>query len=240
MIAKPRMRLALRLMLIMLAAALSAPALAGSLQVDPILLEISQSRRITTLRITNREPVPVTIRAHAMRWSQPEGADLYEDTNDVIVSPPIFTIPGNGVQIIRIGLRPHAATGGAFRLIVEEVPAVHPGTIQVALRLDLPLLAMIPAGTLRDLNWSARREANGGWALEAENRGTGAVRIAPADAAAATGISANAEIHYGTVLPQSRRRWTFPARPPLGNPSLFQSIVRNGDADGSRSSPRLD
>ena len=236
MFAKPGVRFVLPiLMLTMLAA--TAPANAGSLQVDPIMLEISQSRRTTTLRIVNREPVPVTIRAHALAWSQPAGVDLYQDTNDVIVSPPIFTIPGNGVQIVRIGLRPHAASGGAFRVIVEEVPAAHPGTIQVALRLDLPLLAMVPAGTMRDLSWSARRQADGGWVLEAEHRGEGAVRIAPADGAAATGISDEAEIHYGTVLPHSRRRWTFPARPPLRSPSLFQTIVRTG---GAEPSPHLD
>lgn len=241
MVAKPGWRLAFRILMPLLAtAAAFAPARAGSLQVDPILLEISQSRRTTTLRITNRESAPVTIRAHAMIWSQPGGADLYEDTNDVIISPPIFTIPGNGVQIVRIGLRPRASAGGAFRLIVEEVPEAHPGTVQVALRLDLPLLAMLPTGAARDLSWTARRATGGDWILEAENRGAGAVRIAPDDAAAATGISPDAEIHYGTVLPHSRRRWTFAGRPPLRNASLFQSIVRTGDADSSQRSPHLD
>ena len=241
MAAKPGLRLALRFVLATMMLAATAPAQAGSLQVDPIMLEINQSHRTTILRITNREAEPVTIRAHALRWSQPAGADVYQDTNDVIVSPPIFTIPGNGTQIVRIGLRPSAAaTQGAFRLIVEEVPAAHPGTIQVALRLDLPLLAMIPAGTMRDLSWTAQRQPNGGWILEAENRGAGAVRISAADAAAATGIGEDADVHYGSVLPHSRRRWTFAARPPLRNPSLFQTIVRTGDADGSQSSPRLD
>jgi fimbrial chaperone protein len=239
MFAKLHRCLGLGIPLLMLLVAIE-PAHAGSLQVDPIMLELSQTRRTTTLRITNREPVPVTIRTHALSWSQPAGADLYQETNDVIVSPPIFTIPGNGFQVVRIGLRPSTASAGGYRIIVEEVPAAHPGTVQVALRLDLPLLAMLPTGTMRDLSWTAMREADGGWTLEAENRGAGAVRIAPADAAAATGISENANIHYGTVLPHSRRRWHLAARPPLRNPTLFQTIVRNGDADHGRPSPRLD
>src|ERR1043166_9224936 len=79
MLAKPGVCFALPILLLT-TLLFAAPATAGSLQVDPILLEISQSRRTTMLRIANREAVPVTIRVHAMSWSQPAGADLYQDT----------------------------------------------------------------------------------------------------------------------------------------------------------------
>jgi fimbrial chaperone protein len=225
-----------------LTAVVPAPVSAGSLQVDPIRLEINAGRRTATLRVRNQDAHPVTIRAYALSWTQAEGEDRYDDTRVVIVSPPIFTIAGGGTQLIRVGLRPpaagHAAGPAAYRLMVEEVPQASPaGGVQVALRLNIPLFAMMDAGPAAQLAWSAARGADGRWAIEAVNRGPTYVRVEPAAAESATGVDFEANANLGTVLPGSMRRWVIGAQPELIDRARFASIQRaNGGADARLSS----
>lgn len=224
-----------------LLAALPLPVAAGTLQVDPIRLEIDGRRRTATLRVRNQESVPVTIRAYALAWSQADGKDRYDETQSVVISPPIFTIPAGATQLIRIGRRPQAAANpAAYRLMVEEVPqAVPGGGIQVALRLNIPLFAQIAPGSAADLAWSAARGSDGSWTIEAANRGRGHIRIEPAAAEAATGIRFGTDAHLGTVLPGGMRRWTIGARPVLVDSVRFASIRRTASA-GASPSPRGD
>jgi fimbrial chaperone protein len=207
------------------ALAAPAPALAGSLQVDPIRLEINAGRRTATLRVTNQERTPVAIRAYALTWSQVDGEDRYEETSAVIVSPPIFTIPGGGTQLIRIGLRNPSGDARAFRLMVEEVPQAAPGGgVQVALRLNLPLFVAMQPGAADELGWSASRGADGRWTVEAANPGRNYVRVEPAAAKAATGVDFAADVNLGVVLPGSRRRWVVGSEPAVHDRARFSSI----------------
>ncbi|HEX8191411.1 MAG TPA: fimbria/pilus periplasmic chaperone [Allosphingosinicella sp.] len=208
-------------------AAVPGAARAGSLSVDPIRLEITQGRRTATLRVRNQEQAPVTIRAYALAWSQVDGEDRYEDSAAVIVSPPIFTIPAGGTQLIRVGLRNPSADPRAYRLMVEEVPQASPGGgVQVALRLNLPLFAMMNAGTAAELGWAASRGADGRWTVEAVNNGSNYVRVEPAAAEAATGVDFDNNANLGVVLPGSRKRWVVGNEPALLDRTRFSAIQR--------------
>lgn len=216
-------------LIIAAAASLAAysPAAAGSLSVDPIRLEIGAGRRTATLRVRNQEPTPVTIRTYALRWTQIDGEDRYEDSAAVIVSPPIFTIPGGGTQLIRVGLRTPSADPAAYRLMVEEVPQASPGGgVQVALRLNLPLFSMMAAGDAGELSWAASRGADGRWSVVASNRGGNYVRVEHQAAEAATGVDFDAGANLGVVLPRSSRRWTLGAEPVLTDRARFAAIQR--------------
>lgn len=213
--------------LLAIAGAASAPAAAGTLQVDPVRLEISRDRRTASVTVRNQEQVPVTIRAYALEWSQAGGEDVYEDSSAVIVSPPVFTIAPGGTQIVRVGLRSPSAAGRAYRLMIEEVPDASPGGgIRVALRLNLPLFAMMNAGSPSDIGWAAWRDGDGRWVLEAANNGSGYVRIEPDQAKAATGIDIAAGTNFGVVLPGSRRQWTLGERPGFIDQARFETLVR--------------
>ena len=206
------------------------PAPAGTLQVNPVLVEISSGRRTATVSVRNEEAVPVTIRAYALAWRQADGEDVYEESAAVIVSPPIFTIPAGATQLIRVGLRSPSPTAQAYRLIVEEVPQANPaGGIRVALRLNLPLYSTMRAGEAGALRWSAWRQPDGGWTLEAANPGPGYVRLNPATAQGATGLRFDDQLNFGTVLPGAVRRWQIGPRPQIGDSARFQRIMR---ADG--------
>lgn len=208
------------------ALAWGVPASAGTLQVNPVLLEIDVGRRTATVTIRNEESTPITIRAHALEWRQTDGQDVYTETRAVIVSPPIFTIAPGATQLVRVGLRSPSGTPQAYRLIVEEVPEASPaGGIRVALRLNLPLYVSVPAGDAADLRWSASPAPAGGWTIEAANPGSGYVRLTPALAEAATGIRFADTTAFGTVLPGAARRWTIGPNPELVDPPLFARIA---------------
>lgn len=207
------------------------PATASTIEVDPVQIEISADRRSAALRVTNEEAVPITIRAFAVAWTQANGEDRYSDTSAVIISPPIFTIQGNGTQLVRIGFRSPAAAHGAYRLILEEVPQPLASGVRISLRLNLPLFASLEPGSASDLQWAAWGRSDGSWVIEAANSGSGYVRLEPEDLAAGPGIRHNQSMPLGVVLPKSRRRWIMRVRPDAIDSSRFQRIVRMERAD---------
>ena len=186
----------------------SAPASAGTLQVNPVLVDINSDRRTASVIVRNEEAVPVTIRAYALTWRQADGEDHYTETAEVIVSPPVTTIAPGASQLVRVGLRAPANGPRAYRLVIEEVPEANPGGgVRVALRLNLPLYVQTSSADAAQLRWSARRTGDGGWSFEASNPGSGYVRLSPEAARAATGVRFDDNLFFGTVLPGGTRRW---------------------------------
>lgn len=223
-------RASARLICAFIAAFAAVPALAGSLQVDPVKVEISADRKIGSIRIRNDAPAPVTVRAHALSWSQANGEDVYGEAPRLIISPPIFTIPAGATQLIRVGLR-NAPTPSSYRLILEEVPGANPqGGIQVALRLNLPVYVLQKEGSADQLVWGAWQQ-DGKWIIEASNRGTGYVRIEGHEATRRTGVALDAGL-LGTVLPGGTRRWAVGAQPSISDRAQFQRITRKAGEHG--------
>lgn len=211
----------------LLAVAPAFPAVAGTLEVNPVLVQIDADRRTGTVTVRNVESQPVTIRAEALEWRQADGGESYEESDAVIVSPPIFTIPGGGTQLVRVGLRRPSDAPQAYRLIIEEVPAANPGGgIRVALRLNLPLHVMMDPADPAGVTWSAMRDAEGGWTIEAVNPGTGYVRLDSEMARQATGITHADTIHFGTLLPGATRRWQIGSNPQISDPATFGRIQK--------------
>ena len=226
---------------LLVAGAAPAPATAGTLQVDPVRLEISRDRRSATITVTNQEQAPIAIRAYGLEWSQVEGEDVYRQSSAVIISPPIFTIPAGGRQTLRVGLRAPAAAGRAYRVMIEEVPEAAPqGGVRVALRLNLPLFAMVNPGAAADIEWAAWQGADRRWIVEATNRGSGYVRVETDQARAATGIGLAGNPGFGVVLPGGSRRWVIGERPDLIDRARFESIVRRTQSDPAQLASRLD
>ena len=219
------------------AAAPVVPASAGTLQVNPVLLEINNRRRTATVTLRNPTDQPVTIRAYPLEWRQVDGNDNYSESSAVIVSPPIFTIAPGATQLVRVGLRSPSRAPQAYRLIIEEVPDASPGNgIRVALRLNLPLFSTLPAGEPAAVRWAAWREPDGSWTLEAANGGTGYVRLSHEAARAATGLRLGNTINLGTVLPGATRRWRIGSSLDILDQTRFRQIARTQDHVGAQAS----
>lgn len=215
------------------------PAAAGTLTINPVLVEISAAQRSGAITVTNVEDVPVTIRAYALTWRQEGGEDRYEETAAMIVSPPVFTIAARGTQVVRVGPRGPAQGAQPYRLIVEEVPEATPGAgIRVALRLNLPLYVQMVPSAPGDLVWRASRRPDGVWSIEARNRGTGWVRVDANAARAATGLAFEDGFAFGTVLPGGSRLWTVGNTPRIADAARFRQ-VQAGENGASHAPQRV-
>ena len=93
--------------------AMADPAFAGSFQVNPVNIILPTDRQAASLTIKNSDAAPVSVKATAYAWTQQDGRGVYSETTNLIISPPIFTIPAGATQLVRTGLRTRDA--GAYR-----------------------------------------------------------------------------------------------------------------------------
>lgn len=190
-------------------------AQAGTFSISPLRLELSSGNSTGALTIRNREGTPVVVQAEAMLWQQAGGEDRLTPTRDVLVSPAVFTLPGDGSQLIRVALRQPAAGPQelSYRLILTEVPQqASPDFtgLSVALRLSLPVFVAPAAPPVRHLEWSVARGAGGALSVTARNTGNVHARVLTFSAAPATAGSNVLRQDVATyILPGQASTWTF-------------------------------
>ena len=168
----------------MLAAADEAAA--SALSVAPIRIELSSATRTAVLTVRNQEDSPVVVQARPAAWSQAQDEDQLADTHDLLVTPPIFTVPPRGQQVLRVALLhdPDASRELDYRLVLSEVPqAAAPETtgLRVALRITLPVFVAAQTHAAADLTWSHRWLADGTLEVAAQNRGSAHIQIVDFD-----------------------------------------------------------
>jgi fimbrial chaperone protein len=158
-------------------------AQAANFTVSPIRVDLSQARPSVALTVKNEvadEPLIVQLRTVA--WSQDNGVDVHGPTTEVLATPPIFTVPPGGSQVVRIGLRrpPGPEREASYRLYLREVPpAPKPdfAGVQIALEMSLPVFANPNAPTTPELRWKAETEENGRIKLSVKNDGNAHAKV---------------------------------------------------------------
>ena len=215
--------------------ALGTAAAASSFQVSPINLVVPHDRPIGALTVRNGSGQPVAVRVVTYRWSQAGGEDRYEPTDDLIASPPIFTMPVDGSQLIRVGLRAKAGESeAAYRVILEEIPsAAEPEAgVRIALRLNLPFYKQPRRMGQAALRWTAYRAGDGGIALDASNSGAVHDRINRIDWIDGAGRRAPLVDKPSVVLAGNSRRWWVPDVPMAADGVMKLILVRpNGEEE---------
>lgn len=188
-------------------------AAASALSVAPIRIELSTATRTAVLTVRNQEDAPVVVQARPAAWSQAQGEEQLTDTHDLLVTPPIFTVPPRGQQVLRVALLrdPDTSRELDYRLVLSEVPqAAAPGTtgLRVALRITLPVFVAAQTHAAADLTWSHRWLADGTLEVAAQNRGTAHIQILDFDVQS-TGHTAPS-LHTDTphyLLPGTPAHW---------------------------------
>jgi fimbrial chaperone protein len=130
--------------LLLLAAGTAA---AGSIRVAPTWLELTPERSATVVTITKSGTAPTLIQLAAKRWNQKSGTDEYTAVDELILSPPIFTLQPGAEQLVRIGprVKPGFFAEESYRLFVQEVPTPATGgsrELSVVLRIGVPLFVV--------------------------------------------------------------------------------------------------
>jgi len=219
---------------------LSSAATAGSFQVSPINISVPHERPIGAVTVRNDSPDPVSLRVVTYRWTQQEGEDRYEAADDLVASPPIFTLPGNGTQLIRVGFRNPPAEGeAAYRVFLEEIPASSSASngVKIALRLNLPLYKQPRTRGEARIRWSARPAGDRAIAIEPVNGGSLHEKLARIDWIDGAGRRQVLVEKPGVVLSGGSRRWWIDAAPEPAAGAIKLILVKtNGDEEAAQAS----
>jgi len=214
--------------------AAAGTAAASTLGVAPIRVELSPKQSIAVITVRNQEDSPVTVQARPAAWSQQDGQDQLADTHDLLVTPPLFTIPANGHQVLRIALlrKPDPARELDYRLVLSEVPpakAAEVTGLRVALRITLPIFVAAPTHTSPDLSWHHSWLPDGTLQVEAQNHGSAHIQIFDFDVQPADHIAQVLHTDAARyLLPGSATHWQLH---PLATFSSTPRIVLHGHSD---------
>jgi fimbrial chaperone protein len=182
----------------------ASEAFAGSFTVAPVRIELTVPRRAASIEVQNTGDRPAQIQVERFRWLADNGGDDgLEATEDVIATPPIFTLAPGQKQIVRVLLfgTPDPAREATYRIILQETALNDPppNAVQALLRINMPMF-VTPPGARADLVWSMQRDGER-WFLVMENAGNAHAHINGARTAAGKEIAAT-----GYLLPGERRR----------------------------------
>lgn len=146
--------------LVLLLLCILCPTWASTFQVNPVTVALTADKPVAALTVRNVGAEPTVIQLQVMSWSQRDGADKYAPTSDLLATPPIFTLPANGSQVVRVGFRrpPDGQGEHAYRMFLQEIPPpLKPDFkgLRVALRISLPVFVQPATSIAPQLHWQA-------------------------------------------------------------------------------------
>jgi fimbrial chaperone protein len=199
----------------------SSAVLAGSFFVSPVRLELSAGRPVATVIVRNDDTVTTVVQLEVVSWGQNATEDLYNATPELLATPPIFSLPAGGKQVVRIGLRraPDARQELSYRLFLQEIPPPLTADFQgmrMALRVGLPVFVAPVATARANLTWSAAATPDGAIKVGLVNNGSAHVKIANLQSTVlATSEASNVEQVSSYVLPGQSREWLLKGSAPV-------------------------
>ena len=160
----------------MLMFAAAGTAAAGTFSIAPVRIELAGAQRTAVLTVHNDDAAPLVVQVSVLNWAQAVGEENYGATRDLLATPPVFTLPPNGEQIVRVALRrdPDATRELDYRLLLAEVPQPIDKNftgLRVALRLSIPVFVKAARPAPAALAWRAQWQDDGQLAVSASNTG---------------------------------------------------------------------
>jgi fimbrial chaperone protein len=201
-------------------------ALAGSLSVLPVRVEVAASKRFCSLTIGNDGAEDVTVQVRGLRWYQrADGKDMLDETQRIAINPSIVTIPAGTKRLVRCSLPAQAGpVETTYRLIVSELPRSQtaPGTLEALLQLSIPVFRSQP-GASPSLHWSA----GGDGQLIVTNTGLRHARVARLALRGAAGERTEAAGGFYLLAGASR---VIPAAMPAAAVTAVEATAEDGSA----------
>jgi fimbrial chaperone protein len=154
-------------------------ARAGSLQVAPVLVDVLAPGATATITLRNNGEAPLATQLRVYRWSQSDGDERLEPTEEVVASPPAIELRPKQDYVVRIVRTSKRAVEGeeSYRLLVDELPDPLQRTgIQLVIRHSLPVFFSAPRARPAEPVWSVAR-ARDVLTLSVANRGDRRIRL---------------------------------------------------------------
>jgi fimbrial chaperone protein len=212
----------------------SGSAIAGTFSISPTRVELASGQHTAVVTLRNVDAAPLTVQAQVVDWTQPEGVDSHAETREVLVTPPVFTIPPGGEQIVRLALRvpPDPEREKAYRVFFQEIPQAGAGganTLNFALRVGVPIFVAPPVKAGGLLQWNLHRQDDGKLRVEAVNNGNAHVQVTGFELSL-PGVSERVHVEgMKYVLPGSRVGWLVEPPPGLASMPANAWVVGNSD-----------
>ena len=210
----------------------SAATQAGQISIRPLGLVLTSEQPIRTFRVTNPGAEPVTVQIQPLSWRQHDENDELNPTRELLITPPIVTIPPGETQLVRAGLRraPKPAEELAYRVQFSEIPpppeAGFTGLV-VALNISVPVFVTPPAPVGAEAFWQGWMRPDGQLELQVANRGNAHLKLTQVRVLArGNEIGSRNTLIY--VLPGSTRSLTVPVNGGLTSGSSVDIETRNG------------
>lgn len=211
-------------------------AQAATLSVSPVRLTLSAAHPTGVLNVSNKDSDSELVQVQLAAWSQENGADVFEPTQNILATPPIFRLNGGGTQVIRVGLRKPPAPGKevTYRLFMTQVPpAPKPGVLglQFALRVSLPIFVLPATSTAPVLHWDAKLVSPKKLMLSATNVGTAHVQIRSLTLGVAGPEKPLPHKSGNYILPGSTAHWGFDLKSALAPGTQLTVSVKTDQGD---------
>jgi fimbrial chaperone protein len=221
-----------------LAALCAASTNATTLTISPISVVVESGQTSTLLEIKNAEATAVTVQARIYGWSQAGNEDVLAPTSEIIMSPPIATIPAGGTQTLRLLSRPGpkvtANRERHYRILLDEIPAAGSGRARVsfAMRSSIPVVVLPAQQSMPSLDWRAARDGDGAIVITATNSAAAYDRIFELTTTQSDGSVRNGTLRGANpyVLPQAQRQWVVQGEHETGAIRL-NVTTRNGKTE---------
>ncbi len=110
-----------RLVVMALASWFSSTTLA--VIISPVKVELSPAHPVVTITVTNDSDVAMILQNQILAWTQVDGEDQLEESNDLLVAPMIAQISPRASQVFRVTQRHQTAviTERAYRLVLDDI-----------------------------------------------------------------------------------------------------------------------
>jgi fimbrial chaperone protein len=198
-------------------------ASASSFIASPITFDLTSSKPMSILRLTNKDANDLRLQVHAVKWSTDGHIETQVNTDELILNPPIFTIKPGQQQFLRFGLRSVTPTAQeqSYRLIVDEIPdetsVVGKLGLRTVLRVSIPVfISPVQKNVL--VTWHLVRK-NQQYILVAANSGDMHMKINGFAIVSDKGTPLIANNDPAYILPGQRKEW------PLATSSSLDRIT---------------
>lgn len=220
--------------------------------IDPVLEE---QENATAIWLENQNTEAVYFQIRVLEWQQENYADVYNEQQDVAISPPFTLIEPGKRQMIRLVRKAPVAAGKekAYRILIDEIPRVmekgSDGSTKPAAKLgvDLQMRYSVPLFSSGNGVWTKQNyekprdmalstqpvlnykivQSNGKKWLEIKNNGNAHARITRLNAITSGKTIKLAEGLFGYVLANSTMRWPVPANMPSN--AHLEAMVNHND-----------
>ncbi|MWA33505.1 fimbria/pilus periplasmic chaperone [Burkholderia pseudomallei] len=153
-----------------------APASGATLQISPVTVEMAADNPAAGVTLSNPGARPIYGQVRTFRWTQEQGDDMLAPAPELVASPPLVQIGGQGEQLVRLGRAPpkKPRREESYRVLIDELPtpdAPVVNGIAIRLRYSIPVF-VVPDVALGPpkLTWRIVHGATG-WLLRVTNDG---------------------------------------------------------------------